>query len=509
MKSFRIKNIKSFVDSGEVEIAPITIFVGRNSCGKSSLIRFPAVLSQTFISETDSPLKFYGKLLDYGNYDDVIYGHGEGDISFEVKYIVDLNRMGLMSTSMSRRFGLDHRNRERIESEVVIDVTLGRENDNQIVKSFTLLKNSEKVLRLAYDSNNEYIFSLFMLFKDGHLIKSEREYSFRQVDVEFEGIFPLLQFEEVEKVEANADGNIESLHISTARLFEYRRRIRLTYDNGIRDKLKEADDADEELFDIYDTFEYLRYVISSFSRLMNYEANELSYIGPFRDNPEREYRDQEKRSSFVGTRGENISTLLINDYHKDSVLIKKVSEWLWNSMRYRISIKKIGSSLFQIVVEDENGFQSNILDVGYGISQVLPIVAEIFKPQDRRRRRYMDSRYANHILIVEQPELHLHPAAQSDLAELLVEFVSDPQKRILVETHSEHLIRKLQVCVANPEIAITKDMVKIYYVDKRDGSNEASIQEMKLCDDGRFEKEWPSGFFDKAFQLTMELARQG
>ena len=75
MKSFRVKNIKSFVDSGNIEIAPITIFVGGNSCGKSSLIRFPAVLSQTFIAETDSPIKFYGKMLDYGNYEDVLHGH--------------------------------------------------------------------------------------------------------------------------------------------------------------------------------------------------------------------------------------------------------------------------------------------------------------------------------------------------------------------------------------------------------------------------------------------------
>ena len=62
MKSFRVKNVKSFKDSGAIEFKPITIFVGKNSCGKSSLLRFPVVLAQTAISNTDSPLMLYGKM---------------------------------------------------------------------------------------------------------------------------------------------------------------------------------------------------------------------------------------------------------------------------------------------------------------------------------------------------------------------------------------------------------------------------------------------------------------
>jgi predicted ATPase len=65
MKSFEIHNIKSFVDSGVIEIKPITIFVGKNSCGKSSLIRFLAVLAQTALSRSDTPILFSGNLINY------------------------------------------------------------------------------------------------------------------------------------------------------------------------------------------------------------------------------------------------------------------------------------------------------------------------------------------------------------------------------------------------------------------------------------------------------------
>ena len=91
MKSFRIKNIKSFADSKEIDIKPITIFVGRNSCGKSSLIRFPAVLAQTANAESDSPIKFYGKMVDYGNYEDVIHYGATEKMSFDLKYTINVS----------------------------------------------------------------------------------------------------------------------------------------------------------------------------------------------------------------------------------------------------------------------------------------------------------------------------------------------------------------------------------------------------------------------------------
>ena len=91
MKSFRIKNIKSFKDSGNIEFKPLTIFVGKNSCGKSSLLRFPTVLAQTALSNTDSPLMLYGRMLDYGNYEDVVFGKMADSISFEIEYDVDIH----------------------------------------------------------------------------------------------------------------------------------------------------------------------------------------------------------------------------------------------------------------------------------------------------------------------------------------------------------------------------------------------------------------------------------
>ena len=86
MKSFRLKNFKSFKDTGEVEIKPITVFVGKNNSGKSSLLRFLPLLKQTLLYNVNTPLLFYGGIIDFGNFDETSFMHGKESISFYLKF---------------------------------------------------------------------------------------------------------------------------------------------------------------------------------------------------------------------------------------------------------------------------------------------------------------------------------------------------------------------------------------------------------------------------------------
>ena len=94
MKSIGLKNVKAFEDTGCIEITPITVFVGRNSCGKSSFIRFPVVLSQTFRSGAESPISLHGQqddYTDYGNFEDVIHDDSEKSFSVSLEYPIDIS----------------------------------------------------------------------------------------------------------------------------------------------------------------------------------------------------------------------------------------------------------------------------------------------------------------------------------------------------------------------------------------------------------------------------------
>lgn len=113
-------------------------------------------------------------------------------------------------------------------------------------------------------------------------------------------------------------------------------------------------------------------------------------------------------------------------------------------------------------------------------------------------------RGGNHsTLLIEQPELHLHPKLQSELAVFFNYVISriGTDRRLFIETHSEHLIRKLQVLIAKGELA--REKVGVWYFKKVNGVTK--VEKMEIDENGLFKNDWPDGFFDDSTDLTMEL----
>ena len=119
-----------------------------------------------------------------------------------------------------------------------------------------------------------------------------------------------------------------------------------------------------------------------------------------------------------------------------------------------------------------------ILNTGFGVSQILPVIVLCYYASERTT------------LILEQPELHLHPAAQSSLADILIEVVKERKVQIIVESHSEHLLRRIQRRVAEGSFD-AKDAA-LYFCEMENGESKA--RELELTDDG-FIKNWPKDFF--------------
>lgn len=499
MKSFRIKNIKSFKDSGEIEVKPITIFVGKNSCGKSSLLRFPIVLAQTATSNTDSPIMFYGKMLDYGNYEDVVFGGKKDNIEFAIHYDVNINDL--------------QDERYRVEEEIIVSntedvkdtwmrVCVGKKDNKMYVDTVELYVENMLISGFYYN-NDVYIVKLNSLYVEGNFL--EEQYELNLKSVEFDTFFPIYDSKErfssiVELVydkspEYNDEKKVQELYNKL-------------YNNANPFGDDDYTDQERKIMRISGGFDYASTLMSHVYQRFKIESIITTYIGPFRESPERVYRDSETQSRNVGVKGENVSTLLIRDFHNNNKLIEAISEWLNKTMGYNLQIKDMGSNLFQIMLVNREGVESNILDVGFGISQVLPIVTQIIRSLIWSQKYIMGKEINEETIYIEQPELHLHPAAQADLADLFVNCVleSNNGKRIVIETHSEHLIRKLQVLIADKNNMFTNEMIKIYYLDK-DEQGVANVEEMKILPNGKFEKRWPSGFFDKAHELSMELLK--
>jgi predicted ATPase len=138
-----------------------------------------------------------------------------------------------------------------------------------------------------------------------------------------------------------------------------------------------------------------------------------------------------------------------------------------------------GASLYELRVRAPGGTTSvPIIDVGFGVSQVLPVLVQAF---------YADPEST---VLLEQPEIHLHPAAQSVLGDALLAAVKRDGVQLVVETHSEHLLHRIQRRIAEEQI--TKDDVALYFVETTHGRSE--IHELKVDDYGNIAN-WPQDFF--------------
>ncbi len=140
------------------------------------------------------------------------------------------------------------------------------------------------------------------------------------------------------------------------------------------------------------------------------------------------------------------------------------------------------------VRDSVTGIASNLMEVGYGASQVLPVIRACLSPEEGP-------------LFIEQPEIHLHPKAQGEIAELICD--TSARRQVIVETHSVHMINRARLRVAR-QLMKASDVQVIYVSRSRAGSEAVSIP---LDDSGDFQKKWPDGFFEERYEDTKELLR--
>ena len=151
-------------------------------------------------------------------------------------------------------------------------------------------------------------------------------------------------------------------------------------------------------------------------------------------------------------------------------------------------------------------------DEGYGITQLVSLLLYIDNiiPSDPNAeyKGYgeWEDGYKPRYICVEEPENHLHPKFQSKLAEMFVEAYQKYNIHFIIETHSEYLIHKLQVMVADKENALSPNDVSLNYVEK-DENGTSHNRQIKIQEDGRLSAPFGSGFFDESKSLVMQMLK--
>lgn len=216
------------------------------------------------------------------------------------------------------------------------------------------------------------------------------------------------------------------------------------------------------------------------------------YLGALRTAPERSCAVREDAPDSVGRHGENaVAMLMANGARSETsrMLLAKAGEWMRAlGVASEVNLRDAGGGRFAVeTVNPNTGERANLADAGAGANQILPIIAE----------GYAAPKGA--LILLEHPEAHLHPRAQGALGDLLID-ISKRGKKLIVETHSEHLIGRIQTGVG--EETISQDDVAIYYFDPVEGG--VQVRELKLDEMGHLASSGiPADFFAEGYEESL------
>lgn len=402
-KRLRLTNFKAWKDTGDIPLKPVTLLLGTNSSGKSSLIQSLLLLKQTAQSpDRTVHLNLGGDelndLFSFGSFEDVLH---QGSVS---------------PRQFSIAFDFERPDGSRIQAGS-FDCSYGQTSSGSVaVQSLSLRTGAHQFRSVRRDK----------------------------------GAFSIL-------VDDEALPRLKGRNCAPERSIAFS-----------ADAIAALDQDGQRVEDL--------------SLAIRRELEGISYLGPLRRKPERDYSWNKTKPGEVGSDGRGaIDALLASALLKgeeQSYVVKGVSHWLARmKVADQLEVRQHGRSNRYELMVHRDGIACNLRDVGIGISQVLPVlVIAYFAP-------------SGSTIILEEPEIHLHPLAQSILAELFVEASQERKVQFLVETHSEHLFRRMQTLVAQDKLA--HDQTALYFIE-RDAA--ATLKPLEMDAFGAV-MNWPPNFF--------------
>jgi hypothetical protein len=408
--NLRARNFKSWKDTGDLRLAPLTGLFGTNSSGKSSILQVLLMMKQTAeSSDPNRPLILGGDpqpYVDLGTFVDLIYRH-------EPARTLALS----LTWRLSDAFRLSEREPKYFEVAL-------NENQEQIVVS-----------HFTYGNPDGY--------RGGVELRSDGVYaSFENDDV----VYP--------------SGAPQKFYIFP------------------------SDEASSP---------------PTHGRLLSLELEQLlqdlSYLGPLRVPPRRSYLFRGTRPRDVGKDGAGTIEALVGAQGKRPSVEKSIAEWLVKmKLIHSFTLRPIGFNRRDhevLIKTTEESPEVLLTDVGLGVSQLLPVLVLCYYVPDGTT------------LLLEQPELHLHPSAQSVLADVFIDVVKSRKLQIIVESHSEHLLRRIQRRIAEEQFPAQD--ASMYFCRIEKGESHATA--LELTNEG-FIKNWPKDFFGDEMGEVAALAKE-
>lgn len=441
LTSLYLENFKGFIQKEEekqcenaIKIRPITLIYGPNSFGKSSILQSLLLLNQTVNEGGDYKtvcLLPKGATVNLGTFSDLI-------------------------------------NKNDTSKELRIDISLPFNHyfDNENISA----KQDTSLLTKLY-------FSYYFKLTKGHTILSKIDIWAKIIDYCNTDTIVETPKKLIYTLELKSNQN----NVYTI-IRHYRNDIApdevFLGDTGQKQELKKISFFRLEEFLMEEPFKQIEEILQN-----------LVYVSSFRIQPERVFIPEQNRRDYVGKNGEYTAEILY-----DKELKKHINYWLKEIAGYELSEDNGNDKVKSINLNDEKTHiqKINLLDLGSGIAQVLPIITQAFKSE-------------NNTILVEEPEIHLHPKAQATLGEMFAVAAKERNNTFVIETHSENLLLRLERLIRLGKLS--KDDVSVIYVDK--DINGSKCIPLKLDDDGDIVNinDVPDGFFEEGFNELFDVKK--
>lgn len=438
-----VANFKSWKRIDQMRLAPITGLFGTNSSGKTSILQLLLMLKQTIESSDRAQVLEFGdekSLTNLGSFRDVVYGHEKpGAMDFSLRW--NLARSLVVKDPESKTNTLFS------TDQLAFSCDVGENGADRLAVS-----------RMKY-SLDDHQFTLERKGQTGG------------------------------KYELSAEGDSFRFVRTHGRAWDLPAPVKFY---GFPD----------QVYAYYQNASFLSELQLAFESLFG----QVYYLGPLREFPQRHYAWKGSEPADMGRRGERVvdamlaarergATISPGHRRKRVALEQRVATWLEElGLIHSFSVEPVAkdSSIYQVRVQKTPGSAKVLItDVGFGVSQILPVLVLCYYAPE------------GSIILLEQPEIHLHPSVQSGLADVFIDAALNRGVQIVVESHSEHLLRRLQRRVADQ--TITPDKTALYFCEATDEGSRLTSLDVDLF--GGI-KNWPKDFFGDEFEEMAAITKE-
>ena len=481
IKNFSIENFKVFNQRTDFEFAPITLLTGPNNSGKSSLTKGIASLLESRKKDVLSGLELYSSIIPLGDFDVIKNKNNNGkSIKMSLQLYPDLP-FELVFTFIKSSLFVPFAVLEKLEIL----------HDNKTLFLFQDWVGGGSYYEASVHVENylEYL----QKSKGSCFYELQNTIISRGIEI---GFFNIIKFDFSKSIDKYVSTLLKIPDaIKTERGKEYLKK-------GFQQVLKLTLSNKQEV-EILSQIEKLIALASGQMcdclKTLDFHGFETSYSPINKGNIKMDYQfnsDDTLLERIINTKINSEITYMSDDSSflnlPATAFVKK---WLnYFSIGNQVIIKKTHGLNYQIFIKSKNGRLIPISDLGYGVAGLIVLVLSICEFRFRGLR------------IIEEPETNLHPAFQSKLADLFSKIITEEEnQQLLIETHSEYLIRKFQYLIAQGEMK-PEDIIIYYFHDPNNiPKGEKHIKKITIGKDGRLSQPFGPGFFDETDRLLNGL----